>query len=312
LCPACVLQGAASAPNPGRDRREEQRLRPSVEEIAPHFPDLEIIELLGAGGMGAVYKARQPQLDRMVAIKILAHDISADPTFAERFSREARVMARLNHPNIVTIHDFGTAGPYCYLLMEYVDGVNLRQAMRTGGFTADEALALVQDICSALKFAHGEGILHRDIKPENVLLDSKGQVKIADFGIAKLVDEADPGLVTLTMQGSILGSPHYMAPEQIETPGDVDQRADIYSLGVVLYEMLTGELPIGRFALPSQRRPWTPASTTSSCARSRRNGRRGSSRPRRCGPRWRRWQEARGRPCRRRHRLDPMMPGLGD
>ncbi|MFK7910102.1 MAG: protein kinase, partial [Akkermansiaceae bacterium] len=252
LCPQCVLAEAASVSMTtaagGRNTPP-----PSVEDIAPHFPELEIIELLGAGGMGAVYKARQPQLDRMVALKILSHDLSSDPAFTERFNREAKVLARLNHPNIVGIFDFGTAGSLCYLLMEYVDGVNLRQAMQAGKFTPAESLATVEDICSALKFAHEEGILHRDIKPENVLIDSKGRVKIADFGIAKLVGENNQADVTLTMQGSVLGSPHYMAPEQIETPGDVDQRADIYSLGVVFYELLTGELPIGRFALPSEK-----------------------------------------------------------
>lgn len=249
LCPACTLENAARASLTNISGRRSAP--PSLAEITPHFPDLEIIELLGAGGMGAVYKTRQPQLDRMVALKILSHDLASDPAFVERFNREARVLGRLSHPNIVAVFEFGTAGPYCYLLMEYVDGVNLRQAMKTGGFTPSEALALVQEICSALKFAHDEGILHRDIKPENILIDSKGRVKIADFGIAKLIGESERHDVTLTLQGSILGSPHYIAPEQLEKPGDVDQRADIYSLGVVLYEMLTGELPIGRFAVPS-------------------------------------------------------------
>ncbi|MFK7851310.1 MAG: serine/threonine-protein kinase [Akkermansiaceae bacterium] len=225
----------------------------SVEEIAPHFPELEIIELLGSGGMGAVYKARQPQLDRVVALKILSNDLASDPAFSERFNREARVLARLNHPNIVGIFEYGSADTLCYLLMEYVDGVNLRQAMQAGRFSPTESLVMVEDICSALKFAHEEGILHRDIKPENVLIDSKGRIKIADFGIAKLIGESEQADVTLTMQGSVLGSPHYMAPEQIETPNDVDQRADIYSLGVVFYELLTGELPLGRFALPSEK-----------------------------------------------------------
>jgi serine/threonine protein kinase len=252
LCPKCVLAGAATVPMP-QSSPSGRTPAPEIAELAPHFPELEILEVIGVGGMGAVYKARQPQLDRFVALKILSHDLAGDPAFVERFNREARVLARLSHPNIVGIHDFGTAGPYCYLTMEYVDGVNLRQAMRTGGFKPAEALALVQEICSALQFAHEEGILHRDIKPENVLLDAKGRVKIADFGIAKLVGGGAASDVTLTLRGSILGTPHYMAPEQIETPGDVDQRADIYSLGVVLYEMLTGELPIGRFALPSEK-----------------------------------------------------------
>jgi tRNA A-37 threonylcarbamoyl transferase component Bud32 len=227
--------------------------QPTVAEVAVHFPELEVLEVIGVGGMGAVYKARQPKLDRLVALKILSSDLAGDPAFAERFDREARVLARLNHPNIVTVFDTGMAGPFAYLMMEYVDGVNLRQAMKAGRFTPVEALSLVQDVCGALKFAHENGILHRDIKPENILIDSRGQVKIADFGIAKLVGENDREQVTLTQRGFVLGSPHYMAPEQLESPGDVDQRADIYSLGVVLYELLTGELPLGRFAPPSKK-----------------------------------------------------------
>lgn len=252
LCPKCVLSNAVTlSDSTGGARRKTPP--PSIGELSLHFPQLEILELVDCGGMGAVYRARQTRLDRIVALKILAHDLHEDPSFAERFNREGRVLARLNHPNIVAVYDTGTAGPYAYLLMEFVDGVNLRQAMRTGGFTPKEALTIVGDICSALKFAHEEGILHRDIKPENVLIDSRGQVKIADFGIAKLIGKTESSDVTLTLDGAILGSPQYMAPEQIESPGDVDQRADIYSLGVVLYEMLTGELPLGRWALPSEK-----------------------------------------------------------
>ncbi len=250
LCPACVMSGAATTasqtiPNP-------KSPPPSLKEIAAHFPDLEVLEIIGVGGMGAVYKARQPKLDRCVALKIL-HVHDDDPAFEERFNREARVLARLNHPNIVTVFDFGTAGPYHFLLMEHIDGVNLRQAMQAGRFSPDEALTLVQEMCAALKSAHEDGILHRDIKPENILLDSQGRLKIADFGIAKLVGPEDLQNFTLTRQDSVLGSPQYMAPEQIESPEDVDQRADIYSLGVVFYELLTGELPIGRFAPPSSK-----------------------------------------------------------
>ncbi len=250
LCPKCVLGDAASLLDQPKSPAGKTPA-PTVGELAAHFPELEILELIGAGGMGAVYKARQPKLDRLVALKILAHDLAVDPAFTERFNREARVLARLNHPNIVTVFDFGTQGPFCFLLMEFMDGVNLRQAMRTGGFSPTETLVLVQDVCAALKFAHEKGILHRDIKPENILIDASGRVKIADFGIAKIVSEDERENVTLTQEGSVLGSPRYMAPEQFESPGDVDQRADIYSLGVVLYEMLTGELPIGRFAAPS-------------------------------------------------------------
>jgi serine/threonine protein kinase len=245
---------------------------PTQEELAAAFPQLDILGLIGQGGMGFVFKARQPKLDRFVALKILPASLAADPAFAERFTREARLLARLTHPNIVAIHDFGQANGFFYLLMEFVDGVNLRQAMKVGRFTPAQALSIVPKICEALQFAHNEGILHRDVKPENILLDTKGRVKIADFGIAKLVgadvppfgvpplggpDRLKPGLQTapanLTETGKALGTPQYMAPEQIEHPQDVDQRADIYSLGVVFYEMLTGELPLGRFAPPSEK-----------------------------------------------------------
>jgi tRNA A-37 threonylcarbamoyl transferase component Bud32 len=252
LCPKCVLlEAATEIPSTAPSAKGAQP--PSVAELGAHFPELEVLELLGAGGMGAVYKARQPKLDRFVALKILSGDLAGDPAFAERFDREARVLARMSHPNIVTVFDSGMAGPFAWLIMEFVDGVNLRQAMQAGRFTPAEALTLVQDICSALKFAHEKGILHRDIKPENILIGPRGEVKIADFGIAKLVGEGDTDALTLTQRGGVLGSPHYMAPEQFESPGEVDQRADIYSLGVVFYELLTGELPIGRFALPSEK-----------------------------------------------------------
>ena len=247
LCPKCVL-AQASIPTEGAKKQPA----PTREEIAAAFPQLEILELIGQGGMGFVFKARQPKLERLVALKILPQALAADPAFAERFSREARLLARLNHPNIVAIHDFGQAGGYFYLLMEFVDGVNLRQAMRAGRFTPAQALVVVPKICEALQFAHDEGILHRDIKPENILVDVRGRVKIADFGIAKLVGDAQPE-GTLTGSGATLGTPHYMAPEQLEKPGSVDHRADIYSLGVVFYEMLTGELPLGRFQPPSQK-----------------------------------------------------------
>lgn len=250
LCPKCVLLGVEVEP-------AKISFTPSgrlnKDAIAPHFPELEILEELGAGGMGTVFKARQPNLDRCVALKVLSSDLAADPSFTERFNREARVLARLNHPHIVAVYDSGMRDKYAFFMMEYVDGVNLRQAMKSGGFDSAESLSLVQDVCSALKFAHENGILHRDIKPENILIDTRGHVKIADFGIAKLLGEDDPDNATLTMDGAVLGTPKYMAPEQIETPGDVDQRADIYSLGVVLYELLTGELPLGRFALPSEK-----------------------------------------------------------
>lgn len=225
---------------------------PELADIAAAFPELEIIEKIGQGGMGVVFKARQPKLDRLVALKVLPKALAVTPGFAERFTREGRVLARLSHPSIVTVHDFGESGGYCFLIMEYVDGVNLRQAMKAGRFTPEQALKVVPDICAALQAAHEQGVLHRDIKPENLLLDTKGRIKIADFGIAKLLDDRGADLL-LTQSGAKLGTAPYMAPEQIEQPSSVDHRADIYSLGVVLYEMLTGELPLGRFAAPSEK-----------------------------------------------------------
>ena len=256
LCPKCVLLGAATATESGLPPAATLEI-PPLDRVAAAFPHLEIIELLGRGGMGFVFKARQPNLDRFVALKLLPEKLARDPQFAERFTREARVLARLNHPGIVSIFDFGQTGGFYYLLMEYVDGVNLRQAMQAGKFSPAAALAVVPKICEALQYAHDQGVLHRDIKPANILLDAKGRVKIADFGIAKLVGEEKPDLA-LTATGAAIGTPQYMAPEQLETPASVDHRADIYSLGVVFYEMLTGELPIGRFAPPSQRTPVDP------------------------------------------------------
>lgn len=253
LCPKCVLLGAATGTEQGVPATATSEI-PSIERIAAAFPQLEILELIGRGGMGFVFKARQPHLDRFVALKLLPDKLAKDAQFAERFNREGRVLAKLNHPNIVSVYDFGQTGGFYYLLMEYIDGVNLRQAMKAGRFSPAEALSIVPKVCEALQYAHEQGILHRDIKPENILLDAKGRVKIADFGIAKLVGEDQPG-VTLTNTGAALGTPHYMAPEQLEKPSTVDHRADIYSLGVVFYEMLTGELPIGRFAAPSSKTP---------------------------------------------------------
>ena len=246
---------------------------PAPAEIAALFPQLEILECLGRGGMGVVYKARQPRLNRLVALKILAREKEQDAQFAERFTREAQALARLNHPNIVTVHDFGTVGQASslplsekqneksetgkmpvlhYLLMEFVDGLNLRQLLQARKMPSDQALTIVPKICEALQYAHEQGIVHRDIKPENILLDKSGRVKIADFGIAKMLGD-EPGQQTLTGAKDAVGTPHYMAPEQIEKPLSVDHRADIYSLGVVFYEMLTGELPLGKFQPPSKK-----------------------------------------------------------
>jgi hypothetical protein len=251
LCPACLLQrGFATEAGPKSD--PSSFVPPTFSELSQLFPQLEIIEMLGRGGMGAVYKARQPRLDRLVALKILAPEKQGDPQFAERFQREARALARLSHPNIVTVHDFGEVQGHCYLLMEFVDGLTLRQVLQNGKLTPAEALNIVPKICEALQYAHGQGVVHRDIKPENILLDKQGRVKIADFGIAKIAGLEGKDF-SLTGARDVMGTPVYMAPEQVEKPQSVDHRADIYSLGVVFYEMLTGELPLGKFAPPSQK-----------------------------------------------------------
>jgi len=261
LCPACLAKVALgtepAAPratinvNPLADSPPGTRVPPDVSQLAAQFPQLEIIELLGMGGMGMVYKALQPRVDRLVALKILPVESSRGPSFAERFQREAKALAKLNHPGIVTFYDFGQTSEYYYFIMEYVDGMNLRQLLQSQTIEPRQALELVTQICTALQFAHDEGVVHRDIKPENILLNKKGQVKIADFGLAKLLGNAPD--TALTMSQASMGTMNYMAPEQRQNAQSVDHRADIYSLGVVFYEMLTGEVPMGRFDAPSKK-----------------------------------------------------------
>jgi len=218
--------------------------------LGDRFPELDLLEIIGRGGMGAVYKARQKRLDRIIALKILPPEIGRDPAFAERFAREAQAMARLNHPHIVTIHDFGQRGELFFFLMEYVDGLSLRQLLDAGNIATKEALAILPQICDALQYAHDQAIVHRDIKPENILLSRRGDVKIADFGLARLMGHAaDAGAAP----ERVMGTPQYMAPEQTDRPAEVDHRSDIYALGVVFYQMLTGELPAGAFQPPSQK-----------------------------------------------------------
>jgi serine/threonine protein kinase len=267
-CPHCLLAaGFTSEPAASADAAP-----PAIGELAPEFPQLELLELLGRGGMGAVYKARQRSLDRLVALKLLRPGLDVDPTFAERFAREARALAGLNHPGIVTLYEFGrTPGGLFFILMEFVDGVNLRQLLAAGRLAPREALAIIPPLCDALQYAHDRGLVHRDIKPENILVDRIGRVKVADFGLAKLADQPDrafdasgePGAGSpslgdfnfeLSEAGKVMGTPRYMAPEQRERPAEVDHRADIYALGVVLYQMLTGELPDAKQLQPPSRR----------------------------------------------------------
>jgi len=252
LCPVCLLARAQQQEtDPLPPPSQNPYSSPTPQELAADFPQLEVLEAIGRGGMGTVYRARQRHLDRLVALKIMRPDLSAQPAFTERFAREARALARLSHPHLVTVHDFGQSPRWCWIIMEYVDGANLRQVLRGGHFTQRQALEIVPQLCSALQYAHDRGVVHRDIKPENILLDQDGLVKIADFGLAKLM-AADPSQQVLTATHDVVGTAHYMAPEQIEHSREVDHRADIYSMGVVFYEMLTGGLPLGRFEPPSK------------------------------------------------------------
>lgn len=270
LCPECLIRGGLgtnaeidlAATDRSAVRQNPRFVPPPVEKIAGVFPNLEVLEFIGQGGMGAVYKARQQQLDRLVALKILPPGIGDEEAFAERFAREAKAMARLNHPGIVAIHDFGQVEGLFYFVMEFVDGVNLGELARTQDVSPREALRIVPQVCDALQYAHDQGIVHRDIKPENILVDRQGRVKVADFGLAKLVGSAEEpvddvvsgrGSPTLTTADKVMGTPQYMAPEQKERPLDVDHRADVYSLGVVFYQLLTGDLPERPIEPPSRR-----------------------------------------------------------
>ncbi|MEQ1829742.1 MAG: serine/threonine-protein kinase [Pirellula sp.] len=224
---------------------------PSIDELQASFPQLEILRLVGQGGMGAIYHARQVGLDRDVALKIVDRQISRDAEFLERFEREARTLAKLSHPNIVAVYDFGrTHDDLVYFTMEYVHGLNLREALNSMQINTAEAMGIVKSMCHAIHYAHSKGVVHRDIKPENILLGDDGTIKIADFGIAKIVDQERAGKLTATQ--TVLGTMHYLAPEQLEARSEVDHRVDIYALGVVLYELLTKELPVGSFEAPSQ------------------------------------------------------------
>jgi predicted Ser/Thr protein kinase len=225
---------------------------PTPEELAALLPQYRIESLLGHGGMGAVYKGTQPELERAVAIKLLPAEIAADREFVTRFKREARLLAKLQHSCIVAIHDFGeTSAGHLYFVMEYVDGTDLRRILSDSRLNPEQALAVVGQLCDALQAAHRQGIVHRDIKPENVLVTRDGYVKLADFGLAR--PPQDVGVSGLTSTNVIMGTPDYMAPEQCAGAAKADHRSDIFALGVMLYEMLTGLKPRGVFDPPSRK-----------------------------------------------------------
>lgn len=190
--------------------------------------------------MAAVYKAFQRGIDRYVAVKVLPQHFASDPTFIERFEREARVLARLQHPHILPIHDYGESGGYTYIVMPLIAGGDLDNLILSRKLSLPEISRIIGQVGDALDYAHSLGIVHRDIKPSNILVDERNNCLLTDFGIAKLVEGISPGKLTAT--GIIVGTPAYMSPEQ-GLGKQVDGRSDIYALGVILYEMLTGEIP---------------------------------------------------------------------
>jgi serine/threonine protein kinase len=210
---------------------------PTPEELAPLFPKYQILSLIATGGMGAVYRAIQTSLERDVAIKILPAEFGKDPEFCERFGAEAKAMAKLNHPNLISVYDFGEVNGMLFIVMEYVPGQSIHHASQGMAVDPAEVIRLMAGISEGVAHAHQHGILHRDIKPANILLDARMQPKIGDFGLARPLD-------TRVKEGeAIFGTPGYTAPEVLRPPHTMDQRADIFSLGVLLHELLTAHLP---------------------------------------------------------------------
>jgi len=248
LCPRCVT-ARSRQPSGTADAWEP----PTAAELARWLPDYDIETIIGRGGMGAVYKGTQKSLDRPVAIKILSATLDeSDQGFAERFKNEARALGKLTHPGIVSVYDFGTtAHGLHYIVMEFIDGTDVaRMIARKGRLHTDQAMTITARVCDALAYAHERGIIHRDIKPANVMVGHDGAVQVADFGLAKVSTDAHS--LGLTQSGVAMGTMHYMAPEALTLGTSVDHRVDIYAVGVMLYQMLTGRLPQGLFEMPSQ------------------------------------------------------------
>lgn len=207
------------------------------EVVGKNFGPYKIVAPLGGGGMATVYRGYQPGMDRYVAIKVLPPAYALDSKFVERFRREARTIAKLEHPHILPVHDFGEAQGSLYLVMRLIETGTLHDRMEAGPLPLDEAGKVIAQLADALDYAHSQGVIHRDLKPSNVLIDRRGDCFLADFGIAKLLQES-----AFTTSGSLLGTPQYVSPEQVFGQ-PVDHRSDLYALGVMLYQMTAGRLP---------------------------------------------------------------------
>ncbi|HYF48739.1 MAG TPA: serine/threonine-protein kinase [Planctomycetota bacterium] len=222
---------------------QRKRRQADADKVLPmeYFGEFKLLQKLGEGAMGAVYKAQETLAQRTVALKVLRTNLAGNKGFVERFDRESKMIGGLSHPNIVACHSAGTARGVQYMVMEFVDGETLKTRLkRSGGKLPErEALKVCHYIAQGLAHAHSKGIVHRDIKPDNILLGKDGSVKISDFGTAKSFLDED----SLSMTGTIIGTPHYISPEQVRADKDIDHRADLYALGGTLYHLLTGHVP---------------------------------------------------------------------
>ena len=223
---------------------QAKRIKEAAKEsrdTAQYIPGYKILGKLGAGAMAIVYKAKQISLDRIVAIKILPRRFSENQDYVQRFYKEGKAAAKLNHNNIVAAYDVGEAGGYHYFVMEYVEGKTLYEDLAKGKiFSESEAIDIVTQVARALAHAHARGLIHRDVKPKNIMINPAGTVKLADLGLARATDDVQ---LAKSEAGKAFGTPYYISPEQIRGEIDIDARCDLYSLGATFYHMVTGKVP---------------------------------------------------------------------